>query len=624
MLSVRKAWLYVGGHLILRIGWVALLLMLVALVCGQDAGIVKEIEVHENVHVSKEAILSSMSTKVGSVYSQAKLDADQQTLQDLGFFSSVSLKGVSIAGGWHVDVFVAEYPAIKEIRVSGNTVLGSEQIIKALAPQFKVGSVFNERQSRIAADAVQKLYSDRGYFAQVANIGPLPDSPETLDVEIVETRVGTVSVEGNKLTKDWVMRRLIKTRSGELFSSRKWSDDLRRMYNTQWFESVRSLEDPQLGTIDLTADVKEQRTGTFNVGLQLDPESSLGGILRYSQANINGTGQTVSVDFIQTITGGGPSVSIDYTNPFIDNQDTVLRTSIYSRLVYRFSGDLFGGTNILSSTTASEYEERHSGASLGFQRPVTNNTSVGASVRAEYVGTVGLSNLVDNEQTPNDPTNQQMSNNFIQQDGPLVMGTLGITRNRRDVDLDPSRGDYFQLTFEPGVADITKVGGLTTGAGILGTHLFTRTTADYRIYWTPDKPRGRNLDEPKRVVAFRARYGVTDGTVPFFEQYFAGGSDTLRGYPDDRFWGRYTLLTNLEVRIPLQKTFSIIGFVDYGGAWGGYGNIEGYDQTDFFRLHLGYGPGISFKAGPLGNIQLFLGFNENGGTQTHFLIGNSF
>jgi outer membrane protein insertion porin family len=131
------------------------------------------------------------------------------------------------------------------------------------------------------------------------------------------------------------------------------------------------------------------------------------------------------------------------------------------------------------------------------------------------------------------------------------------------------------------------------------------------------------LDAPRTVVAFRTRVGDIEGTIPYFEQYFAGGSDTLRGYLDDRFWGKYTLLTNLELRYPIQKSFSLIGFVDYGGAWGGYGTIQNYTQSETIRLHLGYGPGISFKT-PLGNIQLFLGFNEDGGTETHFLIGNSF
>ena len=610
--------------MILRTAWIVLLLMLVALVCGQDVGLVKEIKVAGNVHVSQVAILTSMSTKVGSQYSQAKLDADRQTLSDLGYFASVDVRGVPLADGWSVQVQVVEFPMIKEIAITGNTVIPTESIQKVLSGSVKVGSVFNARDRDPNVKAIEKLYSDKGYFAQVTNFSPSPDSAGTLDIQILEVKVGTISVSGNKLTKDWVMRRLIKTRSGDVFNVSKWTKDLTRLYNTQWFESVRHFEDDQrqLGYIDLTADVKEQRTGTFNVGLSLDPEQSLAGIIHFSEANVGGTGQTVGIDFTQAITGGGPSVVLDYSNPFIDSQDTVFHASVYSRLVYRFSGNLFGGSGT-PFTNNSVYDERHTGVSFGFSRPVTPDTIGAISIKAEYVDTENLANLIDNQGTPNDPTDWLMTDNFIQQDGFVTSLGLQSTTNRRDVDIDPSRGDFFQLSLEPGYSDITKVGGLTTGTDILGPHLWGKATADYRVYWTPEKPRGSNFDAPRKVVAFRVRYGTTAGQIPFFEQYFAGGSDTLRGYPDDRFWGRNTLLTNVELRYPIQKSFSLIGFVDYGGAWGGYGTIQSYTQNPNFALHLGYGPGISFRT-PLGNIQLFLGFNQQGGTQTHFLIGNSF
>src|SRR5205823_8987436 len=56
------------------------------------------------------------------------------------------------------------------------------------------------------------------------------------------------------------------------------------------------------------------------------------------------------------------------------------------------------------------------------------------------------------------------------------------------------------------------------------------------------------------------------GKVPFFEQYFAGGAETVRGYAEDRFWGKNTMFSNLEFRYPVQKAFSVVTFVDYGGA----------------------------------------------------------
>ncbi|HWD38097.1 MAG TPA: BamA/TamA family outer membrane protein [Fimbriimonas sp.] len=609
--------------MILRFAWIALLFALVSLVRAQDTGLVKDIEVHGNVRISKEAILSSVSTRIGQPYSEEKLASDRLALNDLGFFSAVDITGhVLDNGGWDVVIQVSENPVIKEITPIGNSVISNADILKVLSKNIQVGSIFNFKDADPSVRAIEKLYLDRGYFAVVTNFGPLADSSGTLGITIVEDKVGYVSVEGNHLTKDWVMKRLIKTRSGETFSVAKWRNDLRRVANTQWFESVHSQEDPnrQLGQIDLTAVVKEQKTGSINFGVQLDPESSLAGIIKYTQANLGGTGQSVDINLLETLSNTGPSVSIDYANPFIDNHDTTLRASIYSRLVYRFGNNLFNSDFL---NNGKPYDERHTGATLGFVRPLSDYLSVGYALRAEYVKTENLNNLLDSLQTPNDPSDDQMTNNFIQQDGQIVNATFALTRNRRDVDLDPSRGDFLQLSFEPGYSDITHVGGLTTGTDVLGSHFWTRASADYRLYWSPDKPRGMELDAPRKVVAFRVRYSTITGTVPYFEQFFAGGSDTLRGYPDDRFWGKQSLLTNLELRYPLQKTFSLIGFIDYGGAWGGYGTIQNFTQDSSFKMHLGYGPGVSFRS-PLGNIQLFLGFNENGGSQAHFLIGNSF
>ncbi|RYG19165.1 hypothetical protein EON82_21790, partial [bacterium] len=203
--------------------------------------------------------------------------------------------------------------------------------------------------------------------------------------------------------------------------------------------------------------------------------------------------------------------------------------------------------------------------------------------------------------------------------------TLGLTADRRDIPLNPARGDWYQLTLEPGYSNINTVGGLTSDVGIIGPNFFGRATAEYRRYFSSGPVRDlSNFDQPKNVLAFRVRAGTTIGQQPFFEQFFAGGAQSVRGYNEDRFWGRHQLVTTLEYRYPIQKTFSFIGFVDYGGAWGGYGSVNNFSQSRDFKLHLGYGPGISFNAGPLGNIQLYLGFNEEGKTRTHFLIGNSF
>lgn len=217
-----------------------------------------------------------------------------------------------------------------------------------------------------------------------------------------------------------------------------------------------------------------------------------------------------------------------------------------------------------------------------------------------------------------------LTDSFIQQDGDVGVVTLGLTRNRRDVDLDPSRGDWTRIWVEPGYSRITEVGGANADTSILGSNMFIKENFELRKYWSPGQPpRLHDFDATRRVIAFRLRYGNISGKVPFFEQYFAGGSETIRGYAEDRFWGKQTLISTLEYRHPIQKSFNIIGFVDYGGAWGGYGGVNAFTQSTTASLHMGYGAGLSFKT-PLGPIRLDVGFDNHGKARTHFLIGTSF
>lgn len=590
-----------------KLGSILLLLALQCAVWAQDTNVIREILVRGNVNVTKEAILAVMRTKVGQPYVQATLDTDKQNIDGMGFFSAVDLRATPLdAGAWQVTVDVAEWPKIKEIRVVGNKAVKTEDILKAIT--LKAGDVYNLNALKPSSDAIEKLYQSQGYFAQVDEFAPLRDSPQTINLSIVEMRVNSVSVQGNKRTKDWVLQRLIKTRPGDAYSQNKWIGDLRRLVNTQWFDPVTNAGPPpsEIGKIDLVAGVTEARTGMFNVGLQLDPRSSFAGLLKLSDSNFRGTGQSVGINFIQATRGDGASIDLNYSNPFFDSRDTTLNMSVYSRLNYRFANGAFGGST--STEDDQRYTERRTGATIGFSRPRGDDLSLGLSGRFESIKT---------EQSGNTSTL-----NFIQQDGDVAVVSFAGVRNRRDVDVDPSRGDWVRFELEPGYANIKSTTGVTD-EGVLGKHTFVRSTLEYRKYYTPQKPRGTELDAPRRVIAFRARYGAISGQVPFFEQFFAGGSDTVRGYDEDRFWGKQSLITTLEYRHPLQKAFNVIGFVDYGGAWGGYDSVNSYTQSSKFSMHLGYGVGFSFRT-PLGPIRLDFGWNDKGKSRTHFQIGVAF
>jgi outer membrane protein insertion porin family len=577
----------------------------------QAQGIVKEIRVTGNVKVSREAILAAMRTKVGQVFSMETLDRDKDALYSLGFFDTVDLQPIPLQGNdWRIDVLVSEFPEVKELRIVGNTVIATDDILKVIRPFIKPGDVFNITTRRPASAAIQNLYAKKGYSEQVVDFAPLKDSPHTINIQVQETRIGKVTVVGAKTTKAWVFKRLIKSKAGDPYSVTKWEDDLRRLKNTQWFEEVKWPEDTTStdpSRVNLIAQVKEQRTGQFNVGLQLDPENSLAGIIRLSDTNFEGTGQSVSVNFLQSIQGDGPSVDLNYANPFIDNAGTRFNFSIYSRLEFLFNNQLALASQAISGP--NQLNVRRTGFQTGFSRPISNRVSVGLSGRLE--------NIVTNN------TQTTLSNQFIEQDGYLGVLTGGLVVNRRDRDIDATHGDWLKITEEPGWADITQVGGAAALPGLVGDHDYLRSQIEYRAYFTDQGPIGHDFEASRRVLALRLKAGTISGIVPYSEQFFVGGSDSLRGYYEQRFWGRNMLLGTAEMRFPLQSSFSLIFFVDYGDAWGGYGAVNNYTQTANMNLHVGYGPGLSFRT-PLGNIRIDLGFDDHGHSVTNFEIGTTF
>lgn len=586
----------------------AVFVLALASVYGAAQGsTISEIIVNGNKSVAKEAILAAMTTKVGQPYVQETLNKDKETILGLGYFKAVDVRPSLVEGNnWRVYVDVSEFDQVKEIRIVGNTVFTTEQIMNVVT--IKTGQPFNLRDQKPTGDAIKKLYRDKGYFGLAEQIEPLEDSPGTVSIIVREMTINQITVTGNTRTKDNVIKRLIRSKPGDVFNEDKWVQDLQRMFSTQWFEKINPTDETvdDGSKLNLGIELKEARTGNIVFGATVDPRNGLGGQIRLVDTNFRGTGQSIGINGSQAVNGGGgTSLDFDYTNPYMDSRETALNFSLYSHIMYRFLSDSF------TTNSGDRYTERRTGASLGFSRPIGDRMSASAGLRFEGIKTTEL-----NLSTPT---------SYVQQDGTVFLGQFGFLANRRDIDLDPARGNWTNLTIEPGFANITTNGGALAGdPNAIGNMSFVRSQIEYRTYFSPQGPRTvKELDAPRRVIAMRFKYGTITGKVPFYEQFFAGGGTTVRGYQDDRFWGKQMALASVEYRHPVQKSFNVIGFLDYGGAWGGFGTVNNFDQSNKMKLHLGYGVGFSFKT-PLGPIRLDFGFGDKGKSRTHFQIGTSF
>lgn len=574
--------------------------------------IIGEIQVRGLKNIPETTVLSTMRTKVGQIYQQSQLNRDRQSLEALGFFQDVRIYGQLLEDEkWRVVVEVVEWPIVENINVTGNTVYTNDEIKAALNKAgIETGKVFNVALLDKAAQAISELYRSKGYFARVDKFEPDVENPAILNVHIVEATVNQIIITGNSRTKRSVFDKLMDTEAGDLLNQRTWTDDLRRIYDTRWFETIKpDSREPEVGKVDLIIDVEEARTGIFNIGVQLDPRNRLAGLLSLTETNFQGTGKTIGINLLQSAQGLGTSITLDYADPFIDERRTALNVSVYSRQSLVFGRALFGGGGG-GVTTDARFSQRRTGAQVALSRVLNSNTRGTAGLKAERISTHNF--------LP-DPGEE-----FITQDGDIVSLPLGVIRNRRDNGIDPSRGDWLRIGVEPSFSDIHSVGGLTSGFPILGANFYTKLVLDFRSYYSPQPPRTpETLDAPRRVFAARLFAGSAIGEIPFSEQFFVGGSNGVRGYAEDRFWGRQAILAQLEYRHPIQRSFNVIAFIDYGGAWNGYPTLREFTQSRDINLHLGYGVGINFKTA-FGPIRLDIGFDERGQPRTHFLIGSSF
>jgi outer membrane protein insertion porin family len=604
----------------------ALLFFVPAVAWAQEKQVV-EIRIDGNEHVSNDAILAAISLKPGMPASEENLQAAQKAIQNMGYFERVLVGTETVPNGVRVVFHVIENPVVKEIRITGNTVVPTGKLQSLL--RTNVGSVLNmvtlEQQD---IPAIEHYYDEQGYTAFVTDEVGIDSKTGVLTIPIIESRIQEIRVTGNTKTKTYVILREMTLKPGDVFNRNVLFDDLRHIYDLDIFdrenaEPYKIEPGSELGKVIVTIPVKEKKTGELTLGAGYSSSQGLVGQVKIADNNFNGKAQTLSLSWEQAgfadNTSGitGASVDVSFFEPWLDTKHTSLNVDLYDKLVYRF-----GSSTLVSGS--SNYAERHGGGSLTLGRPFSREDRGSFALRIESV----------------DPNLLNATSSIVTDHSSVASGTFRFTNSSRDSELNPLTGGYNSAAIEAGVAT-ASIGIDPAQTPTYQSGAISKLSMDIRRYSSQGGPRTL-LNESRPVLAFRLMAGTVSGTTPFFEQYFVGGADTLRGFNEDRFWGRYMLVSNNEYRFPLGSSITGVMFVDAGDAWGAdtqYLNplcvvspaagiqttqqaFPGFTQSTTFAPQLGYGVGIRVDT-PIGPLRLDYGFC-NEGSRAHFSIGHVF
>jgi outer membrane protein insertion porin family len=316
--------------------------------------------------------------------------------------------------------------------------------------------------------------------------------------------------------------------------------------------------------------VEETRTGRFMFGVAVNSDAGVTGQITIDERNFDITRVPLSWDdFVSggAFRGAGQGFRIE-AQP----------GSQVQRYLVSFTNPYFLDTNVSFNASGFYYDrnyfdwnESRVGGRLAWGYRLTPDLSVSAALRMEQI------EIFDPRVNTVPELNEALGTSH------LYSGRFSIMHDTRDLPFMPTEGHLIELSFEQA----------------FGTFDYPRGEVDYSQYFlVRERPDGSG----RHTLAFSTKLGFSGSDTPIFENYFAGGYSTLRGFafrgasPIDngvRVGGEFRWLNSLEYFFPLTADDMIKGvfFCDFGTV---EENIE--LQGENFRVAPGFGFRVNVPA----------------------------
>lgn len=459
---------------------------------------------------------------------------------------------------------------VKEFKFVGNTAFSEEILTKLVAEFINKEITFAELIS--AEQKITKLYLESGYI----NSGAIIEANQTFDpqeaiinITIIEGSIKEIDIQGlNRLNENYIKDRL-EISTSKPFNVNKLFESLQLLQLNPLIENISAELAAGIRPEEnlLFVNVKEADSFDFIPIFNNGRNSSVGSFrrgVRINEKNLLGFGDNIDISYANT--DGSDTVNASYTIPVnAHNGKITLAGGFNSSKVIKPPFD------ILDITGYSEYYE------IGYSQPVIQHP--------EQELTLGLKLSI------------QYSESYLQGEpfpisiGSDINGNTDVTALRFYQDfIQRNANEVFAMRsqFSLGI----EAFGANTNENAPDTNFFAwRTQAQYV----------RKLAEDTLFIT-RGDLQLASESLVSLEQFYLGGLNSVRGYPQDLNLTDNGFLLSTEVWLPILRVNNIINdedgvlqiipFVDFGVGW----NAGEFPAPDPNAL-VGVGLGLQWQMG---------------------------
>ncbi len=619
--------------------------------------IIKGWEKHPEGKKLELAAYDSMSIKPGSVINNQILKNDLNSIYASGWFSGVQIKSKDGPLGVRLIVKVVPNPILKEVVLNPRESVIPKKYVEDIFNNF-YGTTLNLNELQNKINMIKNWYEDNGYSLSRIT-GPeriSEDGIVTLNVSegiVSDIKLRFLGSDGEVLidgkprkgkTKDWVIKRELKTTPGSIFNRKTLEADIKRLYATSLFDDVKVSLGPDnlnTGQVIIILDLSEQRTGSLTGGIGYSNSSGIFASIGLQENNALGRAWSTNLN----LNFGDYSTTYNFalSDPWIkgDKYRTSFRTNIFLSRDYpqEFRSEKNGRIYAVDDKTTSSSDAFSSivlektGGGFSFSRPLNGGDPFKVA-KWRVLGGMNFQQVKmidgsDNKKPYGDTTpttgniNEIICIGYSPKDGScpaentLVSFIFSTSRNNLNNSVSPTSGNKFTL----GSEQFISMGN--------NSPTFNRMRAAYSFF-IPTKlinltkecrSKDATNEECSQTFGVQFKAGTILGELPPYESFCMGGSSSVRGWGAcDLSVSKSFIEATAEYRFPLWRMLSASLFADVGTDMGSQNDVPGKPGKLLNKAGSGFslGGGIGVKT-PIGPLRLDIASKDLSGDMRYTL-----